>query len=102
MGLRPIRTQHMLTRSHGRVIKSHPGHLPLLSSRLGLEILREFQIVSNTASSKRLYYVMEITSHPAIRLVVSEASGCLKSNSARREPPYKMAVKSAAKIENIF
>ena len=82
--------------------KITPGTSTVAKFKTGLEILREFQIVSNTASSKRLLYVMEITSHPVIRLVVSEASGCLKCNSARREPPYKMAVKSATKVENIF
>ena len=101
MGLHPIRAQNLLTRSHGRVIKSHPGHLPLLSSRSGIEILREFLYVSNIASSKRLYYVMEITSHPTTRLVVISASICLKCNSARRGLPYQMAVKSDAKIGNI-
>ena len=82
--------------------KITPGTSTVATFKTGFEILREFLYVSNTASSKRLYYVMEITSHPAIRLVVSEASRCLRCNSARREPPYKMAVKSAAKVEIIF
>ena len=44
----------------GAWYKSHPGHLPLLYSRQNCETLREFQIVSNTASSKRLQYVWTI------------------------------------------
>ena len=50
----------------------------------------------------RLCYVMEITSHPATRLVVSSASGCLRCNSARRGPPCQMAVKSVAKVGKLF
>ena len=86
--------------SHGCDEKSHPGHLPLLSSRQDWKFAR-FQLVMNKASSKRLYYVMEITSHPTTRLVGLSASICLKCNSARRGLPYQMAVKSDAKIGNI-
>ena len=59
-----IRAQHMLTRSHGRVNKITPGTSTVATFKTGFEILREFLQVSNTASSKRLLYVLEITSHP--------------------------------------
>ena len=81
--------------------KITPGTSTVATFKTRFETLREFQVVSNTASSKRLYYVMEITSHPTTRLVVISASICLKCNSARRGLPYQMAVKSDAKIGNI-
>ena len=81
--------------------KITPGTSTVATFKTGFETLREFQVVSNTASSKRLHYVMEITSHPTTRLVGLSASICLKCNSARRGLPYQMAVKSDAKIGNI-
>ena len=42
--------------SHGCDEKSHPGHLPLLSSRQDWKFAR-FQSVMNEAPSKRLHYV---------------------------------------------
>ena len=44
--------------------KITPGTSTVATFKTGFEILREFLQVSNTASSKRLLYVLEITSHP--------------------------------------
>ena len=51
--------------------KSHPGQLPLLSSRLWYCEFARFQTVSNRASSKRLHYVCLFT-HPSLLICGSD------------------------------
>ena len=87
-GIMPhIRAQHMLTRSHGRVIKSHPGHLPLLHSRLDLKFCENF-CRSQTQRRVNAFYMSWKSRPTQNRLVVTSASGCRKCNLARREPPF--------------
>ena len=77
--------------SHGCDEKSHPGHLPLLSSRQDWKFAR-FQHVMNEASSKRLNYVRTIFYPPNARLVLLcllrlrhtlHGVGCLASHHER-------------------
>ena len=91
----------MLTRSHGRVIKSHPGHLPLLHSRLDLKFCENFCKSQTQRRVNAFYYVLEITSRP-------EPPCCFfgiempEVQLGSAWAAIEMAVKSAAKIDIIF
>lgn len=58
-----IRAQHMLTRSHGRVIKITPGASTVATFEIEFEIC-EISGTSQTQRRVNALYVLEITSHP--------------------------------------